>query len=142
MSEFAGVRLSHDEEWLDITDDLPKGTPFTLAMGEEGAGVLQFSVGRYESGPRPDFDVRKLKKLLLEFADEKGLGPPGKLQERAIPPLVSGDFESGDSYIRAWYLSDGESIALVTYTGGRLSDPTVERELRSAEEIVRSITFP
>jgi hypothetical protein len=52
--------------------------------------------------------------------------------------MVAGSFMSGDDFVRAWYVSDGLSFALVTYVceaGGEAD------ELAECEQIVGSLAF-
>jgi len=55
--------------------------------------------------------------------------------------IVSGDFPGKDEFIRAWYLSDGSNIALVTYTAVRADAVTRGLEAAEADAMVRSIRF-
>jgi len=63
---FADVRISLLEGWVDVTDDLPEGTPPTLAK-PEGVGALQFSVAKYRAGAKPNVSEDDLEALLVKF---------------------------------------------------------------------------
>jgi hypothetical protein len=50
---FANVFLYLPWGWIDVTDDLPAGSPPTLSRGEKAVGALQFSTALYVTGARP-----------------------------------------------------------------------------------------
>jgi hypothetical protein len=101
---FHSLRLGLPEPWYEITDDLPAGSPPTLARGANGFGVLQFTIARHTGGPPPEFRGEKLKELLFEFAEGNGL------EERRNETLsengsfiLRADFTKGDDFIRVYY---------------------------------------
>jgi hypothetical protein len=126
--------------WVDITDSLEHmETPPTLARGD-GIGALQFLTAIYSHGERPDPSLDQLLVMLQEFGESRGLGTPVAVVTRAERlRLAAGSFISDGDFVRAWYVSDGLSFALVTYVceAGREAE-----ELADCEQIVRSLAFP
>ncbi|HEX7901416.1 MAG TPA: hypothetical protein VF950_26895 [Planctomycetota bacterium] len=115
---FGGVRLAVPPDWEDVTDTVSvPNAPFTLAKMTEDVGVLQFSVGLYESGERPHAGVKQLEELLSEFAFQKEFGDPLWRRTHKGNPTsnASAAFRVGKDYVQVWYVSDGSNIALVTY---------------------------
>jgi hypothetical protein len=140
LCTFADVRISLLDGWVDVSDDMPEGTPPTLAK-LEGVGALQFSVGRYRSGANPQVSPDDLAALLKEFADTRSLGLAADVERgKSASHYVGGSFLHGDDLIRAWYLTNGSDLALVTYVAEAASgDAAVE--LAEAGTIVKSIDF-
>ncbi|UOV04006.1 hypothetical protein MUU75_12660 [Pseudoxanthomonas mexicana] len=122
--------------WMDTTED---PWPFTLSKAD-GVGALQFSVAVYRSGQAPVPTVDDLSGLLSEFATTHNLGDSSEdFQQVGQITFIGSSFRpDADTFIRAWYLSDGFSIAKVTYT---CHSSDVGSELDEAEFIVRSFQF-
>ena len=137
---FANVRISLPSGWTDISDELPEGTPPTLAK-QDGIGALQFSVARYRTGVRPEIGPESLDALLREFAETRMLGAAADVERgKSTSHYVGASFSRGGDLVRAWYATNGSDVALVTYVaeaGGR----DAEVELAEAGGIVRSIDF-
>jgi hypothetical protein len=136
---FAGMRFELSEEWCDITGDLDSGAPPTLAR-EDGVGAIQFSVAKYKSGVKPSITETALKNMLLDLFKSNQLADvePAILQgSRCFG--VSATSAQTDEVIRAWYLSNGTDIALVTYTG--TGDPACQAELAEAEKLAKTLEF-
>lgn len=136
---FAGVRFELSEEWCDVTGDLDPGAPSTLAR-EDGVGAIQFSVAKYKSGEKPSITETVLKDMLLDLFKSNQLADvePAILQgSRCFG--VSATSAQTDEVIRAWYLSNGTDIALVTYTG--TGDPACQAELAEAEKLAKTLEF-
>jgi hypothetical protein len=125
--------------WADITHTIEEATlPYTLARSD-GVGALQFSIALYEAGqiPGPTPDV--LREMLNDFSRNRGLGEPSAVTVEPGPPaLAAGSFDWDESFLRIWYVSDGRSFALVSYT---CAPDHAGPELRACEKIVRSIMF-
>ena len=136
---FWGFHVDTPDGWEDVTDTVGvDGAPATIAR-PDGVGALQFSVGLYTGGTRPDPSVELLLEMLHEFGEARGLGAPGDVvMQVGRLRLVAGLFLPGNDFLRVWYLSDGLSFALVTYVceAGREA-----HELADCERIVRSLTF-
>ena len=140
LCTFADVRISLPNDWVDVSDDMPEGTPPTLAK-PEGVGALQFSVGRYRSGANPQVSPDDLEALLKEFADTRSLGVAADVERgKSASHYVGGSFLHGDDLVRAWYLTNGSDVALVTYVVAAASGDAAA-ELADAGAIVRSIDF-
>ncbi len=125
--------------WFDITDDVPgEDAPLTYAR-PDGFGALQFSAGRYLSGPVPDPSPESLLALLHDFARSRGLGVATAVCTEVGPlRLAAASFQT-DSFFRVWYLSDGCSIALATFT---CESEEASVELPDCEQMVRTASFP
>ena len=140
---FANVWLSlPGERWRDITDTLPTGSPPTLAW-EKGIGALQFSVGLYSGGPRPNIDTKALERLLYYFEEAQGferISQANPWQNDRILGL-SCDYSNDSQSIRVWYCTDGGNIAFITFVTGQISAEVQNQELFEADLIVRSLRF-
>jgi hypothetical protein len=123
-------------DWFDTTAD---EEPFTLTK-KHGNGALQFSVAQYLEGAQPIADAAALDLLLREFAESHALGPlRDTFQENSAVSFAGGTFSArAPVQGRAWYASDGWSIAKITFVWESQVD---EHELREAEQIVRSLFF-
>src|SRR6266702_3264772 len=112
--EFAGL-LMIAKGWEDVSDELPDEAPFTLAR-EFGNGVIQFTVARYHKGKQPNVSIDDLQKLFDEFCKIRHLDiTSSPLPDSKV--LAIGGISIGDELVGAWYLTDGASIALITYAG-------------------------
>jgi hypothetical protein len=137
MARWYGLDLDVPDGWSDTTQDAGPRAPPTLTR-EDGVGALQFSIAVYRSGQRPDATADALAAMLEDFAARKGLLDPIDRVTRASPPLVGATYRLAEKAVRAWYVSDGLSFALVTYLCGWRDRHT---ELDEVEEIVRSVRF-
>lgn len=139
---FSGVSLDLPPQWFDVSDDLPAGSPPTLSKGAAAVGALQFSIGRYKSGPVPSIGLPELGRMLHEFFGAKNLGAPIDVRswnEGAVG--TSGDHRTDDEFIRVWYISEGSNIALITFTCMEANSPSLTEELGEADRIARSVRF-
>jgi hypothetical protein len=103
-------------------------------------GAIQFSVAKYKSGVKPSITETALKNMLLDLFKSNQLADvePAILQgSRCFG--VSATSAQTDEVIRAWYLSNGTDIALVTYTG--TGDPACQAELAEAEKLAKTLEF-
>jgi len=139
----SGLALTLPSGWLDITHDLPEGSPPTFGK-EDGVGVIQFSVARYTSGIQPTIDVHALREMLDDFGGKAGLGVPGQTKDghdQRGNRFVTGEFVLLQERISAWYLTNGSDVALVTYVTREPNDPKVPGELVDASAVVATIEF-
>jgi len=141
LCTFADVRISLPNDWVDVSDDMPEGTPPTLAK-PEGVGALQFSVGRYRSGANPQVNPDDLEALLKEFADTRSLGVAADVER--VPVVLR---ELGKKYgvtrsTLGFFIADLASENCleatqavwtwdVSQTGKGMSDEQLEAELNS-----------
>jgi hypothetical protein len=125
--------------WCDITDEVEAADrPWTLAK-PDGFGAFQFSVATYKSGGRPNAIPQDLLALLHDFASSRDLGEPTNVAvEDGHLRLAAGSFRFGDDFLRVWYVSDGLSIAKVTYTSAW---GTQHAELLDCEKMIRTLRF-
>ncbi len=138
--ELPGLCISAPDGWIEITtSDRNNSYPITVADPEDGVGAIQLSLAIYKRGPLPSPSTHDLASMVQEFGDCKRLGEP--FATTTFSNGIAGaaaSYRSGDDFIRVWYVSDGKSIALITY----LCDWDVRfRELDESEKIVRSIRF-
>lgn len=138
----AGMSLELPTGWSDVTDDLPEGSPPTLAR-EDGVGALQFSIARHSGGASASFSIQVLLSLLEEFAAAHGLAvasnsiitseKPGRLQ-------ISANLSDSSDFIRTWYVSDGTDLVLITYTTDLTNAGAgASADLQDAEAIVATV---
>jgi len=137
LVQFHGLRFDLPSGWTDITDDLPEGSPATLAR-PSGCGAIQFSLGAYRSGANPIVTAESLRALLADFCSRKSLDP-GEVEETTARITTVGCVARAEGEIVAvWYLTNGRDIALVTYVS-QASD--YAEELGEARGLVATIDF-
>ena len=130
--------VSAPHGWADITAELEPGAPITLAQPDKDSGALQFSVGAFRAGPRPDADTSVLVEMLDDFAATRALTRTSEVRTASSPCHVAmADHTDGEFHMRVWYLSDGENFALATHTSG-VFDPD---EFEAADGIVRTLRW-
>jgi hypothetical protein len=56
-------------------------------------------------------------------------------------PFVASDFPSEGEFLRAWYVSNGRDVALVTYVTMEAASLRLASEIRDASDIVASLDF-
>ncbi len=137
---FNGFGIQAGDEWEDITASLEEpDSPFTVARSERGVGAIQFSPAIYRSGPMPSVSPKDLAAMLSEFGERRRLRDPfDSLPFSGSVFGIGSSFRSGDDFVRAWYLSDGANVMLVTYVCDWCNRFDESRE---CEEIVRSVRF-
>jgi hypothetical protein len=130
------MTLEVPEDWFDTTED---DAPFTLSK-PEGVGALQFSVAQYHEGTPPSVDAAALSSLLRDFATSQSFSDMhDAVQEQAELSLAAASFSLDEEFFgRVWYVSDGWSVAKVTYT---CEHALLGPELHDAETIGRSMRF-
>jgi hypothetical protein len=127
--------------WFDITEDLPAGGPITLAR-ERGSGVIQFSFARFQGGRNPHIHERELIEMLDEFASGQGFHGYKCIGSRAGTNCrAQTDFSSDVEFIRLWYVSNGQDVAMISYTTEQPKNSAVQEELKDANALVDSVEF-
>ncbi len=132
-----GITFEAEAGWVDVTED---GEPWTMTRGEEGIGALQFSLAFYKGGEVPNPTPQDLLAMVRDFGLQRELGPgfDETCRDLGSIKVAAASHRSQGYFLRAWYVSDGANIALVTYT----SEWEVrDRELVQAERIVESLQF-
>jgi hypothetical protein len=129
------VALPAESSWADITAQLGDA-PLTYAKGG-GVGALQFSAGIYQSGTIPRASAPVLRDMLAEFAQANHLGAASDTAHEDGPLFLSAGSFRTDAFFRVWYVSDGSSFALATYTCA-LENEAIG-EVAECEQIVRSV---
>lgn len=136
--EFYGLKFDLPNNWKDITDDLPDGSPPSLAR-PSGAGALQFSVVKYRGGEEPNVKIGDLRKFLEEFCDCHGMSRADivdcsqKLMSVKVETCVDGEL------IIARYFSNGRDVLLATYVCQDLDNPEMDEDLKGVGHIMNSM---
>jgi hypothetical protein len=114
--------------------------PLTLARVGTPDGVLQLSAAHYESGKKPDPSLEQLGKLVLGLAKRLELRAIGSPETRSVGDLriAAASFVSAEHTMRIWMVSDGWSIATISYTGSTAGNVS---ELADAERMVDALRF-
>ncbi|MBN9689584.1 MAG: hypothetical protein J0M24_05045 [Verrucomicrobia bacterium] len=131
-----GISLELADGWLDVSDDLPPGSPFTLARSD-GVGAFQLSAAIYQCGRMPNADIGELVEMLALFGKEKGFDPPSKMTTRLGDVSFAGGSFVGEDFIRIWYVTNGRSFVFASYVAAT----HVPAELADCEAMVSSIRF-
>lgn len=135
--QFHGLRFDLPAGWTEITDDLPEGSPPTLAR-PAGCGAIQFSIATYRSGTDPRVTIENLRALLADFCSRKALDA-GDIEESTGRVTTVGCVAGAkDEVVAVWYLTNGQDVALVTYVS-QTSD--CSEELEQAQDLVATIDF-
>src|SRR5690348_3167947 len=114
--KFGGLIIAAAPGWLDVTHEIEGDhPPFTLAK-KDGVGVLQFSLDIYAKGIKSEVTLMELQKLAKDFGLSRELGK-GYAQQVCNQPLLTyaQSFNSATHFIRVWYCSNQQDVALVTY---------------------------
>src|SRR4051794_33045611 len=70
--QFYGLSFDLPEAWADITQDVPGGSPPSLAR-PTGAGAIQFSIAKYRGGEEPNVTIDRSWALLEEFCQSNDM---------------------------------------------------------------------
>jgi hypothetical protein len=140
MTQFAGLSFDLPPGWVDVSNDLPPGFPPTLAR-ESGVGAVQFSVSHGEGGSEPMIDAADLEDMLREFCEQNDVSLNSESITAAVRYAVGGVSRSDDAVIGIWYLSDGQSVAMVSYFADAPDAEAADQELADAEAMVRTAGF-
>lgn len=137
---FYGLSLGLPDGWVEITDDLPDGSPPTLARSD-GVGAAQFSIALYASGKAPHVGQQDLRDLLQDFASQHAINIGAVIDVEAKCNCAYATGESEGHLLGVWYLSDGENIALVTYVADDQFADRAGIELTQVARFVASAEF-
>jgi hypothetical protein len=136
---FPRFTIARPPGWSDITNSLHGERPFTVANEAHGVGAMQFSPALYKAGAVPRVCLSDLVVMLDDFARQHEFPKGFDNSTRDAPLLMAAEsFDSGDDFIRVWYVSDGLNVMLVTYVCD-WANRYVEAE--AVEDIVQSIQF-
>ena len=136
--EFYGLKFDLPEDWTDVTDDLPEGSPPTMARSS-GVGALQFSIARYRGGEEPQVEIDDLRRFLEEFCHRNGISGDDIVD--CSKELMSVKINSclDDELIIARYFSDGRDVLLATYVCQNIEHPEMNQDLKDIEIVLNSI---
>ena len=137
--DLGGARLTAAHDWNDITHTLSGSEhPRTLAK-LHGGGALQLSLALYRDGQVPQPLPSELLEMVRELGSAHDLGTPSQeVTESAPIRLAAATFHARGDFIRVWYVSDGYSIAKVTYLSAEGDE---EQEVAECESMVRTVRF-
>lgn len=136
--KIGNLQITTPVQWLDITDEIGEANPpFTLAK-QDGAGVIQFSIAEYRSGKLPNVTLEALHELMADFAQSRELGQGYTFAQSRQPLVTASSFDFANTFLRVWYCSDGQNIALVTYN---CESGQQQAELPDCESIVLNLRF-
>ncbi|WP_192257398.1 hypothetical protein [Mesorhizobium caraganae] len=139
--QFHGITFDAPVGWEDITDDLPAGSPPTIAKAS-GVSAVQFSIAKYRSGKKPNADFGVLRSFMLEFCQKNGIDAKHIWAKKFTNTMCVGVLSKTEKQVlSAWYLSDGNDFALVTYISFDEAQHLMDEELEEARTIVSSISF-
>ncbi|WP_342251150.1 hypothetical protein [Sphingomonas sp. OTU376] len=139
LVKFHGLQFDLPAQWADVTDDLPEGSPPTLAR-PSGVGAIQFTTAVYRAGLKPDVTNQDLRNLVVDFCNRLSFRP-GEFEERTDRLISAGCVVAGtDDLTAVWYVSNGRDIALITYSGTGWGEPS-KFELCQARQIVATVEF-
>lgn len=140
LLDFGDFSVSVPDGWDELSPaEQASEMPLTIADAENGVGALQISAAIYRGGPLPRFDTAGLAELLDDFARTRELRDGFDRTDDAANTFVIGEsFRSRENFVRVWYVSDGRSVLLVTYTC-EWDDRSVESQ--QTDSMVRSIRF-
>lgn len=136
--EFYGLKFELPDGWTDITEDLPDGSPPSLARAM-GAGALQFSIAKYRDGEKPDIKTADLRKFLEDFCQRNGMNIndivdcPGDLMSVKTKSVINGEL------IFARYFSNTVDVLLSTYVCTDINNLEMKEDLVGVEKIMNSI---
>ena len=131
---YHGFTLQCPEPWEDVTDQVEGDNgPVTLADTESGVGALQFTAAIYKDGELPHMDEAVMREMLLEYAENLGLGPAIELTSHdKMPATAQASFHAEGDFVALWFLTDERSLVMATYV--------CEWENRGAEwDVVQSM---
>lgn len=137
--EFHGITFDLPDGWTDITDDLPDGSPPTLAR-PSGVGAIQFSIAKYGSGADPKATVSDLRKFCAEFCVQHAIDESWIVEYPARMMCVGAKTNDLDEFLAAWYLSNGRDFVFVTYVGVNEDIEQSQGEFDDAQLLVESIS--
>lgn len=137
---FYGLKFDLPHGWVDITDDLPEGSPPTLAH-PNGVGVVQFSVARHRDGENPNVKRADLRRLLDEYSSSRQMRFDQVLNGTGSTLSVQGTSRSNDEVTLVRMLSNGRDVALVTYFCASVHFVGAQEELRVVDRLMDSIVF-
>lgn len=136
--EFYGLKFDLPNDWADITDDLPGGSPPSLAR-PLGAGTVQFSIAKYRGGEEPNVNIGDLRNLIEDFCHRNRMdcNDITDCSERLLS-VKAASIADGE-LILARYFSNGKDILLATYVCPEVDNLEVGEDLTGVEQIMNSI---
>lgn len=139
--EFYGLTFDLPAGWADITDDLPEGSPPTLAKAS-GASAVQFSIAKYHSGKNPKVSLDDLRSFMTEFCQNNSIDVEYiSIRESHDIMCVGALSETAGELLSAWYLSNGKDVVFTTYVGLDDDADLLDKELDEARAIISSMSF-
>lgn len=138
--EFYGLALRLPSDWRDITDDLPDGSPPTLAK-PDGVGAIQFSIARHQCGEAPHVDRAALQNLLENFCARHGFDCHPQAEGHDNIQVVKSHALADGELVAIWYVSNGADVVLATYVSQQAGSDETDDEWKEAEAVIGSLRF-
>jgi hypothetical protein len=138
--EFHGLRLDLPQGWTDITDDLPEGSPPSLAR-PMGVGAIQFSFARFQSGEEPTVTVSTLQQFVEEFFQRNGITLDRIVAHSGRIISAEGVSSKNGEHAVVRYFSNGRDIVQATYLCHEVDNPEMKEDLNGVEAIMDSVEF-
>ncbi|MER8751895.1 hypothetical protein NKH57_21900 [Mesorhizobium sp. M1050] len=139
--QFYGVTFDMPTGWEDITDNLPAGSPPTLAKAS-GVGAVQFSIATYHSGKNPNVNFNDLRSFMIEFCQNNSIDSKDISSAKNNNIMCVGlASKTEDETLSAWYLSNGKDVVFVTYVASSEDAGRINKELTEAKTMISSMSF-
>ena len=138
--EFYGIALRLPSDWRDITDDLPDGSPPTLAK-PNGLGAIQFSIARHQGGEAAHIDRAALQGLLEDFCARHGFDCLPQSDDHDNIQVVKSRAIVDAELVAIWFASNGADVVLATYVSQQPGSRDTTDELNEAEAVIGSLRF-
>jgi len=138
--EYNGLRFELPQGWADITEDLPSGSPPSLARAT-GVGAVQFSIAKYRGGKEPRVTLEDLRNFLTEFCERNDMQSDTMIDRKSRVMCVAATSVANGELITANYLSNGRDVVLATYVCADPESPELKEDLNGVEEIINSMDF-
>ena len=140
LVEFYGLRFQVPQGWTDITEDLPEGSPPSLAR-PTGVGVLQFSIAKYRDGNDPNITTDVLRSFVEDFFKKNHVACENITEYRNGLISVEGISSSGGEMLLARYFSNGNDVVLATYVSSEVESNEIESDMAGVETVLNSMEF-
>lgn len=138
QTRLGGVALTVPDYWADLSE--PGEAVFTLEDPVGGRGVLQAAIATFRGGADPRIGLADLQALQADFALSKELTEPTGEKRWSAGEVVgvAASYRRGHDLVRLWHVSDGRSLARVTYL---CSWQDRGEEVSTCDRVVESLTF-
>jgi len=138
-TRFGDIDFDLVDGWLELEDER-----VPTLVRDNGAGAFQITTATYQSGILPQVELADLEELLSGLRGSRGLGEPTAVTHESSPEraILSAEFSDLEYWTRVWYLTDGRSVSLLTYTCAMVDFAVGQKEAGEVDRMVRSARFP